>query len=183
MSRFSLVGFVVVLVTGCVAQQGDGGGGGGSGSGGGGGGSGSGSGGGGGGSVTPKIGAWNYAEVTPVSNTCNPNIQHGEAGNFAIDAASLTSFHVVPNDGTDPFTCTLASAGAFDCPDRAAAVQDERPTLDAVLTVHVIASGTFSDAAHATGAQHATVDCAGTQCALLGALPCTFAQNFAIVAL
>jgi len=184
MSRITYLGFVFVLAAGCVTNNGGDGNGSGSGSGsgsGGGGGSGSGGGGGGGGAVTPAIGAWHYAQITPVTNTCNPTIDAGEAGDFGIDATSTTSFHVLPNDGTDPFTCTLSNS-AFDCPNRAALVHDYRPGVDAVVTVHVIANGTFSDAAHAIGMQQASVECAGSACVALGA-PCTVTQNFAIVAL
>jgi hypothetical protein len=172
--RIIYVGLVFALAAGCVTQKGDdststdGG-------------DGSGSGSNHGSDVTPQVGTWHYAQVTPVSNTCNPMLQHGEQGDFLIDAAQATSFHVIPGDGLGDFTCTLAS-GMFDCPNRAAFVQDYHPTVDAVITVHVAASGTFSDATHGTGLQQATVDCVGTQCAAIGT-PCTFSQNFAIVAI
>ena len=87
--------------------------------------------------ITPQVGAGRYAEVTPVSSTCQAEVD-GEAGYFAIDAASTASFHVIPNDGTAPFTCSLAGA-RFNCPDRAAQAEDLRPTVDAVLMMQASA--------------------------------------------
>jgi hypothetical protein len=135
---------------------------------------------GGGGDVTPAIGAWEYDAITPVSNTCNSEIERGEAGNFAIDASSTTSFHVIPNDGTAAFTCTLGNAGSFDCPNRAAHVESI-PELQVTITVNAIAMGIFSDSTHASGRQDATVSCAGAGCAAVpGPMPCTFSQDFDI---
>ena len=132
-----------------------------------------------GGSVTPLVGAWFYDEVTPVSSTCPASISNG-TGSFAIDIASSTMFRIVPGDGTAPFTCTL-SGKAFDCPNRAAATEDYRPAVDAVVTVNAIANGTFSSSTQASGRQKATVTCTGTQCSATGAsFPCTIDVNFVI---
>ena len=35
-----------------------------------------------GGSVSPRAGAWNYGEVTPVSTTCSALTPHGEDGDL-----------------------------------------------------------------------------------------------------
>jgi hypothetical protein len=130
--------------------------------------------------VTPKTGAWEYNEVTPVSSTCPQSISQGGTGNFGITSSSTAGFHVVPNDGTAPFDCNLTGK-AFNCPDRAAAMQDLRPQIDAVLTARAVADGTFSAATAASGSQQATVTCAGTQCNATGAqFPCTFKVNFKI---
>jgi hypothetical protein len=131
--------------------------------------------------VAPKVGSWSYEQVTFVRNTCNSSLDPGEGGNFAIDQSSLTSFHVLPNDGNMAFTCSL-DTGAFDCPNRIAQVMDYRPSVDAVATIHVDASGSFSSASHATGSQDATVDCTGSACAAYGPFPCTFTQDFSIQA-
>jgi hypothetical protein len=127
--------------------------------------------------VTPQTGAWNYSEVTPVSSTCTRSVSNG-TGAFAIDQASSSSFHVVPGDGTAPFTCSL-SGKAFDCPDRAAAMEDLRPAVDAVVTVHAIASGNFASATQASGRQEANVTCAGTACGVAG-FPCKVVVDFVI---
>ena len=129
--------------------------------------------------VLPKQGAWYYAESTAVHSSCNQNVQ-GENGEFAIDQVSPASFRIIPNDGTAPFTCSL-SHGSFDCPDRAWDMEDLHPGLDANLTVHGTATGTFSASSRATGQQKATVTCTGTSCSQLG-LPCTFDVNFVIAA-
>ncbi|MEO8703078.1 MAG: hypothetical protein ABI867_23740 [Kofleriaceae bacterium] len=134
--------------------------------------------------VAPKAGGWHYAEVTPVSNTCPANTPTGENGNFLIDQVGATSFRVVPNDGTPAFTCTLAAGGAFDCPNRAAAVQDLRPGIDAVITALATADGVFAAATRGNGGQTVDVTCAGTQCNLAGTgLPCRVAVDFRIEAL
>ncbi|MBA3499230.1 MAG: hypothetical protein M4D80_38845 [Myxococcota bacterium] len=132
--------------------------------------------------VTPRVGAWDYDSVTPVSNTCPGNLQNGGIGAFAIDQSSTSSFHVIPNDGTAAFTCTL-NGSAFDCPDRAAAMQDLRPQLDAVITMRAIARGTFSTSTRASGRQEATATCAGTQCNATGVtFPCMAKVDFVIQA-
>ena len=132
-----------------------------------------------GGSISPRAGDWSYAETTQVSSTCSRNIPHGQGGSFEIDQVSASSFRIVPADSTAPFTCTTRGA-KFSCPNRASFVMDLRPSVDATITVHATATGTFSDATHATGNQQATVDCTGSQCAMVGPLPCKFAVNFEI---
>lgn len=130
--------------------------------------------------VMVKIGVWNYDEVTPVSRTCDNRITQGGTGGFGIDQASSSSFHVVPNDGTAPFTCTL-NGSAFDCPDRAASMQDLRPTLDAQLTGRAVANGTFSSSTQASGRQELTITCAGTACSGSGlTFPCNIKVDFVI---
>jgi hypothetical protein len=192
MIRFAFVGVALAVFAGCVNNgpgddQGDGsdngsdkGSGSGSGSGGGSNGSGSGSGSGGGGAISPRAGAWLYGEITPVSTTCGPSTPTGEAGPFAIDQVVPASFRIIPGDGTAAFTCTTTGA-KFSCPNRASFVKDYRPGLDAMLTVHATATGTFSDVDHATGRQTATVDCAGSQCGVVGTLPCGFTVDFKIL--
>jgi hypothetical protein len=129
--------------------------------------------------VVPRTGAWGYDEVTPVSSTCPGNVMAGGVGTFGIDTASSTSFHVVPNDGTAPFTCSLSGA-AFDCPERATAMQDLRPALDAVYTARATARGTLASSTQGSGRQEATVTCAGTQCSVLGVFPCTIEVDFVV---
>ena len=132
--------------------------------------------------VTPRTGAWDYDQVTPVSNTCPGNLQQTGTGAFAIDQSSSSSFHVIPNDGTAPFTCNLTGS-AYNCPDRAAGVQDLRPAVDAVITVRAIANGTFSSSTRATDRQEASATCAGTQCSATGAsFPCMVKVDYVIQA-
>lgn len=144
-------------------------------------GGGTGSGGGSGTSVSPRAGAWDYGEVTPVSSTCSALTPHGEDGMFAIDQVLPASFRITPGDGTAPFLCTWNSVG-FSCPARASFVADSRPGIDAVITGHATATGRFSDGGHGTGRQNAKIDCTGTQCGRIGAFPCDLAVDFAILA-
>lgn len=185
MTRIAIVGLALALTSACGATVPAGpgtGSGTGTGSGSGtGSGTGSGSGSGTGTSVSPRAGLWMYGELTPVTSTCSATTPHGEAGDFAIDQVAAASFRIVPGDGTGPFVCTADTTG-FRCPDRASFVVDDRPSIDAVLTVHVTVTGRFGDAAHGTGRQDASVACAGTQCALIGGFPCNFTVDFAIEA-
>lgn len=174
MTRIAFVGFVLAVTAACVTNAGkgddDGHG------------SGSGSGSGSGATISPRAGTWRYGEITPVSTTCNASTPRGEAGGFVVDQVIPASFRILPGDGTAPFTCT-SSAAQFSCPNRASLVMDYHPSLDAVLTIHATANGMFSDSSHATGRQSATVDCVGTDCIVLGSLPCAFAVDFEIHAL
>jgi hypothetical protein len=132
-----------------------------------------------GGDVTPATGTWQYDEVMPVSNTCGSVISQFEDGKFAIASASRSSFQIRPGDGTAPFTCTL-SHGGFDCPSRADRVLDERPSIDAMITIHATASGSFSTSMAGTGQQHVQLACTGTQCARVAVFPCAFSVNFSM---
>ncbi len=134
------------------------------------------------GDVQPRAGAWSYTDA-PVSSTCPNNVPTEEAGSFVIDQVTASGFRVVPGDGTDPFPCTLGGGGNFDCPDRVKTVEDLRPSLDAVITVHASASGSFSSATAGTGEQHADATCAGTQCNAAGnVFPCAASVTFTIQA-
>jgi hypothetical protein len=132
-------------------------------------------------SVAPLPGPWGYND-TVASNSCPNGTPTGELGGFGIDQVSAAGFRVIPNDGTAPFTCDLSRSG-FECPDRGALTQDLRPAIDAVITAQAIASGAFSNPKAGSGEQSATVTCAGTQCAALGAFPCTIVLDFTIEAL
>ncbi len=137
-----------------------------------------------GGSMTtasPQPGRWFYVDRTPILNTCPSLVDPGQgAGGFSIDSVTPTSFRVIPEDSTAPFTCTRIGT-SYMCPERAAYVRDYRPAVDAVVTFHATAQGTFSSSTRATGRQDANVSCIGTQCALLStALPCQFAVAFTI---
>lgn len=128
--------------------------------------------------VTPQVGAWFYSETTPVSSTCAQPISNG-TGAFGIDQSSPSSFHVIPNDGTAPFTCTL-SGKAFDCPDRAAAMEDLRGGgVDAVITVRATAKGTFASSTQGSGRQEANATCAGSACGAIG-FPCKVVVDFVV---
>jgi hypothetical protein len=128
--------------------------------------------------ISPRAGSWYYAESTAVRSSCKQAVQ-GEEGEFAITDVTASGFRVLPNDGTSPFTCLLNGAD-FDCPDRAWDTED-LSGLDATVTVHGTADGTFSSAARGVGQQHATVTCSGSDCSSLG-LPCTFDVDFVIAA-
>jgi hypothetical protein len=131
--------------------------------------------------LTPRVGTWYYAETTPVSNNCGYQIG-ASVGDFSISAVTGSSFQVDPDDGTAPFTCSLSGSGDYLCPDRAAKTADLHPGFDAVITMHAVASGTFSADTRASGQQTATVSCAGLSCSGLGTWPCTFKVDYVVAA-
>lgn len=110
----------------------------------------------------PRIGTWGYAEVTPVSSSCPAAIDEVGDGDFVIDRADSASFHVIPDDGTAPFTCVTAGS-SYTCPDRAAGSVDY-PALGATVTFRATASGTFRSATSAAGRQTLTATCTGSGC-------------------
>ena len=128
----------------------------------------------------PQAGGWHYDETTPISSTCPANTPAGEHGNFAIDQVTSGGFRIVPADGTAPFPCTLADS-AFDCPDRAAFTEDYRPAVDAVLSAHATAEGNFASARRASGRQHLTLTCTGSQCGVVFPTSNSFAMEVAFV--
>jgi hypothetical protein len=137
------------------------------------------------GDVAPRSGVWDYSEYVPSQNDCNIPADYGDGdGGFGLQYDGAGTFTVFPNDGTANFDCDLDGAD-FNCPDRLTEEVDVDQSLDATLTGHATAEGTFSDAENATGSQTAIVDCAGADCALLEAttgadFPCTFAVDFVI---
>jgi len=130
----------------------------------------------------PQAGLWHYSEINQVSSNCPNDVAQFEEGNFVIDQVSLASFRIVPADNTPPFPCSLGGS-SFNCPDRFVETIDERPSIDAVFTIHATADGTFQSVTLGSGGQEATVDCAGSACALTGfPFPCRFSVDFVIAA-
>src|ERR1043166_8695600 len=68
----------------------------------------------------------------------------------------ISSLRITPSDGTAAFLGSETGA-KFSCPNRGSFVADLHPSIDAIVTVHATATGTFSDPDHATGTQQATV--------------------------
>jgi len=127
--------------------------------------------------IVPHAGEWHYAEVSPISSNCAVG-DDGTVGNFVIASPSAAGFTVIDGE-SDPFNCAL-SQNSFNCPNRAWYTEDLRPDIDAVLTAHATAQGTFSSATRATGTQEATVTCTGSACSLAGTWPCGFKVSFEV---
>lgn len=183
MSRLRLVSFALVLAAACATDSTDDQPGSGSGSGSGSGvGSGSGTGSGSGSGTNayvPVEGAWHYVDHNVTTTNCPDLVDAGQiAGNFGITDATSAGFHVIPNDGTDEFDCTLAGA-TFDCPSRAAF---EEIIGSTTLVASVTAAGAFSSSTRGSGSQNGTVVCTGAGCAALGLATCTFIATFLIEA-
>jgi hypothetical protein len=134
----------------------------------------------GGDDVQPVEGAWSYSD-TPKTNTCPGDVDTQEAGLFAIDGVTSSGFTIVPNDSTDPFTCSLSSDGRFNCPDRVKDVEDLRPDFDAVITIHASATGSFDSPQSGAGSQNANASCEGADCDAAGnVFPCSASVDFTI---
>ncbi len=120
-------------------------------------------------------------DFTTASNNCPSLVDTGQlAGNFGITNAGPTGFHVIPNDGSGEFDCSLASS-AFNCPNRAALDYDIG--TGASIAGTATAQGTFSSTTRATGTQNAHVTCTGVGCAAIGfGAACDFSVTFTILA-
>ena len=137
------------------------------------------------GDVDPRSGVWDYTEYEPNTNDCNLPESYGNGGGgFGLDNNGDGTFTVIPNDGTDPFDCTMEGAD-FDCLDRATEEEVVDPQYDATLIGQATATGTFDDPESGSGTQTAVVECEGTDCSLLELatgvdFPCTFSIDFVI---
>jgi hypothetical protein len=127
--------------------------------------------------IVPVEGQWHYLDVTQISSNCSAG-DDGTAGSFGITGASASGFTVIDGE-TDPFPCSL-SGNTFNCPNRASSIEDLRPDVDAVITAHATAQGTFSSATRGSGTQEASVTCTGTACSAAGTWPCQFKVSFQI---
>ncbi len=138
-----------------------------------------------GGDADPRSGVWSYAEFTSNRNDCNLDEDYGNGGGgFGLDNHGDGTFTIIPNDGTDPFLCTL-DGPSFDCPDRATEESEIDSEYDATLVGHAVAEGMFDTDENGSGTQTATVDCQGSDCGLaedaLGIdFPCTLEVDFVI---
>jgi hypothetical protein len=128
----------------------------------------------------PVEGPWSYSD-TPKTNTCPGDVDTQESGLFAVADVTGDSFRIIPNDGTDSFTCELLSDNRFNCPDRVKDVEDLRPDFDAVITIHASATGTLTSDTSGNGSQNANASCEGTDCDAAGnVFPCSASVDFTI---
>jgi hypothetical protein len=131
----------------------------------------------------PEEGTWLYTTDDVVQDTCGGEIDQ-DPGDFELFVSDDGDLIIDPDDGTDPFQCTL-SGRSFTCPERAGG-EEEIEGFDAELSYVAVAEGTFSSPDEATGSQTGTVDCTGADCDPLAALvnatfPCTVEETFTIV--
>ena len=136
-----------------------------------------------GGAGDPESGTWSYDEYDVTGGDCDLGDQLNSDGAFQLDNHGNGTFTITPDDGTDPFLCTL-DGGDFACPDRATASY-EQPGVAARVDGQASADGNFADDTHGTGRQTVYVTCTGGDCgaveAALGVdFPCTFVADFAI---
>jgi len=127
----------------------------------------------------PPSGTWLFVNGEVISDTCN--VAEGEvaSGNFALINNDNGTFTIDPEDGTDPFLCTI-EGDDFVCPER---LQDDLGDDNTTLALHVEASGFFDSDTFVTGTQTATISCMGDGCGLASLLysvdfPCTTVVRF-----
>ncbi|MBW2261611.1 MAG: hypothetical protein JRG91_06520 [Deltaproteobacteria bacterium] len=134
----------------------------------------------GGGTINPNSGTWLFVPGSIVDDTCEyADPPTDPSGDFAMLSTGDGTFTV--NDGDVVFDCTV-SGSAFNCPERLTETIDASP-LDAIVSVHVSITGTFSSANAASGRQTANVTCVGADCAAAGAavgvtFPCSVSETF-----
>lgn len=130
----------------------------------------------------PEEGSWFYSEGN-VADGCSftEEVSNG-GGNFEITNSSGSGFHVIPNDGTPEFDCSL-DGNDFTCDNRLVDSLDEQGVT---IEVNVVATGRLSSkTAIVSGIQDATVTCEGSNCDLAaslltngGSFPCDIAVDF-----
>jgi hypothetical protein len=138
--------------------------------------------GGGSGSINPTSGVWFFNAGTVTSDTCNySDTPVDPSGNFQLTNNGDGTLLITPDDGTDPFTCTL-SVPSMNCPDRADVDIDSAP-LAAVFHVHATLQAAFSSDTAMSGSQTANITCDGAQCDMAAEMigitvPCSYTQSF-----
>jgi hypothetical protein len=122
-----------------------------------------------------------YTPGSIVDDVCEyPDPPTDPNGEFTITSTGDGTFTV--DDGGVLFDCTV-SGSAFNCPERLTEEIDANP-LDAVVSVHVSVTGTFSSSSASSGRQTANVTCVGTQCADaatyagITGFPCSVSETF-----
>jgi hypothetical protein len=133
----------------------------------------------------PTEGRWAYDEGEVVEDSCNlDDGSWGEGdGGFALVNTDTGTFTIVPDDGGDPFVCTM-SGYDFACEAR---LEDEEDLsaygLDAVITVTITPDGTFLTASSMEGSQVGEAVCTGADCATAETImgwefPCILTVDF-----
>ena len=127
----------------------------------------------------PESGTWVFTNGEVITNTCNIDEANVSERNFTLLNNDNGTFTIDPEDGSDPFLCTLDGAD-FICPER---LQDSQTNLGVTIDVRVEASGFFESDVFTSGRQEATVSCSGDGCGAAAAIfgvdfPCTSVVNF-----
>ena len=128
----------------------------------------------------PATGTWLFTNGEVITNTCEIDESDPSSGNFTLINNGDGSFTIDPEDGSEPFLCTLDGAD-FICPER---LQENFDLPNASIDVKVSARGIFeSDTFVSSGRQEVTISCEGDGCgaaALLFKLdfPCTAVVAF-----
>ena len=131
--------------------------------------------------IEPRSGTWIIANDEVLEDTCQiPGVGPTD-GEFTVFEQDDGKLIIDPEDGTDPFVCTLDDA-SFDCPERLSA-RESISGFDAEVIVHGRAEGAFDDDESASGVQHGRIECEGSDCDALAAaqgtsVPCEMSVSF-----
>lgn len=130
----------------------------------------------------PAEGEWLYVDETETGNTCGFAYEGG-SGSFDLQDNGDGNVVIDPQDGSDPFVCTLEGK-AYDCPERY--VEDVDIGLGAIVEVNVSAEGEFDSAKAGSGSQTAVLSCKNATCQAAAALagvpdPCVIAVSYDLV--
>ena len=131
--------------------------------------------------IEPRSGTWVIANDEVLEDSCQlPGVAPTD-GDFTVFEQDDGKLIIDPEDGTDPFVCTLDGA-SFECPERLSA-QQSVGGFDAEVIVHGRAEGAFDNNRSASGVQHGRIECKGSDCDALAAaqgtsVPCEMSVSF-----
>lgn len=130
----------------------------------------------------PNEGTWLYSNEVETQNTCGFDYA-STGGTFSLQDNGDGNVVIDPEDGAEPFACTLDDQ-SYDCPERF--VEDVDIGLGAIVEVRASAEGTFDTSKAGSGSQTGTLSCKNATCVAAAAIagvpdPCTIGVTFDIV--
>ncbi len=133
------------------------------------------------GDIDPRAGVWFIDNDDVIEDTCKVDAVTLTDGEFEVYRAEDGDLIIDPQDGTDPFKCTV-DGDAFECPQQLTQTIQVNP-FDAEVEVRARVDGAFDSDGAATGVRHADLTCTGGDCDSLAAsfgtsLPCQMSVSF-----
>ncbi|MEM6991724.1 MAG: hypothetical protein AAF721_14555 [Myxococcota bacterium] len=133
------------------------------------------------GDIDPRAGIWFIDNDGVIEDTCKVSAVQLTSGEFKVFRAEDGDLIIDPQDGTEPFKCTI-DGDAFECPNRLSQTISVG-SFDAEVDVHAHVDGAFDSDESASGVRHAELSCRGDDCDSLAAsfstsLPCEMSVSF-----
>jgi hypothetical protein len=110
--------------------------------------------------IVPETGLWRYMELRVAEDTCDTSALP-TSGDFEITRADEDGFTVSTRDDNPNFDCSI-SGSSYDCQDQTFTF--EADNVEAVVTVRVSTSGTFSSPTATSGDRTTLAQCSGAAC-------------------